>query len=157
MKKCTKCGEEKELEEFYKYNQCRECDKEVSKNYYKLNKEKFSTNQKKYRKENRLKYPEKYLIWNIRHRAKKKGIVFDLKEKDIIIPKVCPVFKKPFVFGTGKQEAFSPSVDRVDNTKGYIKNNIIVVSVKANFLKNNATIKELILLADFYKQLNKES
>ena len=136
---------------------CKLCDKKKSKNYYEKNKEKFSINQKIYRKENKPKFPEKYLLWGIKYRAKKKGIPFNLDLDDIIIPEVCPVFKKPFVFGTGKQELFSPSVDRIDNSKGYIKSNIVIVSVKANFLKNNATIEELEALANFYKQFKKES
>jgi hypothetical protein len=36
-----------------------------------------------------------------------------------------------------------PTLDRIDSTKGYIKENIQVISFKANRLKNNATVDEL--------------
>ena len=185
MKKCSKCGYEKSLDEFGKDKKgkfgrrsvcflCRKKlywvnvqesrkqkrityhkykDKEKRQNYYKENKIEINVERRK----NYLKNPLKFLIRNAKNRAIKKGISFDLKEEDLNIPEVCPVFKKPFVFGTGKQELFSPSVDRIDNSKGYIKSNIVIVSVKANFLKNNATIEELEALTNFYKQFKKES
>ena len=149
MKKCTKCGEEKSLDEFYKReiskdgkrSFCKECEKILA---------------RKFLKENRLKYPIKYLINGAKHRAKKKGIPFDLTENDLKIPEICLVFKKPFIYGCGRQD-FSPSIDRIDNTKGYLKDNVIVVSMKANQIKNNATIEELQIVANFYKQFKKES
>ncbi len=40
----------------------------------------------------------------------------------------------------------SPSIDRVDNSFGYTKNNVLIISYKANAIKNNATLEELELL-----------
>ena len=89
----------------------------------------------------------KVVMANIRHRAKKQGLEFSITHKDIIIPEVCPVFKTPFVFGadgkTTKANPNAPSVDRVDNTKGYTKDNIRIISYRANILKKNATLEEL--------------
>jgi hypothetical protein len=44
-------------------------------------------------------------------------------------------------------------LDRVDNTKGYVKGNVIVVSRRANVLKKDATLNELRQLADYYEHL----
>ncbi len=42
----------------------------------------------------------------------------------------------------------SPSLDRIDSTKGYTKGNIWVISNRANTLKNDATLSELKLLVE---------
>ncbi len=141
-KPCTKCGEVKSLDEFYnrknvndgKYSFCKVCDNKRTREY-------------------RHKYPEKHLWWAARYRAKKYGIPFDLTIEDIVIPEVCPVFKKPFVFSIGRKHGLSPSLDRIVPSKGYIKGNIIVVSWRVNAIKNDATIKELEVITNFYKNL----
>ena len=37
----------------------------------------------------------------------------------------------------------SPSLDRIDNSKSYVKGNVKVISYKANILKGNGSIEEL--------------
>lgn len=69
---------------------------------------------------------------------------------DLIIPDKCPVFNKPFIYG---DHDWTYSIDRLDNDKGYIRGNILIVSNKANRLKNNATMADLRAVVDFYEQL----
>ena len=78
-----------------------------------------------------------------------------------LIPKdlKCPVFETKFTFGMqpaslDKQRAMT--VDRIDNTKGYHKDNVVIISFKANAMKNSATLKELYQVADFYYELEKK-
>jgi len=52
---------------------------------------------------------------------------------------------------TGTAGDNSPTLDRIDNTKGYTKDNIIIVSFKANTIKNSATIEELEKVLQYYK------
>jgi len=47
----------------------------------------------------------------------------------------------------------SPSLDRIDNTKGYTPDNVVVVSNRANSIKRDATPDELMAVAKFYMQL----
>ena len=42
------------------------------------------------------------------------------------------------------------SIDRIDNNKGYTKDNIQIISKKANSMKNSASYEELII---FYKNI----
>ena len=43
--------------------------------------------------------------------------------------------------------SFSPSLDRIDSTKGYVPGNVWVISNKANRMKSNAAAEELIIFA----------
>ena len=79
-----------------------------------------------------------------KYRAEKRGIEFNLDLEDIIIPDKCPILEVPFVYGDANNHDYSPSLDRIDNSKGYIKGNIQVISSKANTMKNSATSEELI-------------
>ena len=78
-----------------------------------------------------------------RNRAKRKGIEFNIDETDITIPEICPLLEIPIEYGTKSNYDRSPSLDRIDNTKGYIKGNVWVISQKANAMKNSATFEEL--------------
>lgn len=101
--------------------------------------------------------PETYLLRLAKRRAKQKGLEFNLEAHDIQIPELCPVLGIP-LHSLGQQGEDrrgkcddSPSIDRIDNTKGYIKGNILIVSVRANRLKSDATPEELMKLAKFYE------
>jgi len=54
-----------------------------------------------------------------------------------------------------KNNDLTPSIDRIDPKKGYVKDNIIVVSMRANRIKNDATVDEIRKVADFYEKLLK--
>jgi hypothetical protein len=54
-----------------------------------------------------------------------------------------------YSMGGGKRPD-SPSIDRIDNSKGYVKGNRVVISMRANRLKSDMTLCELRALADFY-------
>jgi hypothetical protein len=96
----------------------------------------------------------KHMYWAIKVRANKKKIEFNIGHKDLIIPEKCPLLGIPLNEPqSGKLSKGSPSVDRFDPSKGYVKGNIWVISNRANTLKNNASIEELELLV---KNLKKE-
>lgn len=58
---------------------------------------------------------------------------------------LCPVTGKAFTYSTG--EGTDWSVDRADNTKGYVRGNILIVSQEANAAKGNKSLEEIRTLA----------
>lgn len=64
----------------------------------------------------------------------------------------CPVF--PWItLAWGEYESgCSPSIDRVDTSKGYTPENCRVISWRANRLKSDATPEELVLLLAYTSQ-----
>ena len=91
------------------------------------------------------------ILKTLRHRAKRKGLLFDLTKEDIIIPDICPIFgfKLEHNFGKNGGKYNSPSVDRSDNNKGYIKGNVWVISQLANAMKSEASPEQLIKFAEW--------
>lgn len=100
------------------------------------------------RQEKRKENPERVLINQVRGRARRSGISFDITESDISIPDVCPVLGIPLITsninGEGQREYRNyASIDRKDPQVGYVKGNVQVISARANRIKYNATSDEL--------------
>lgn len=109
------------------------------------------------RRKNNWKYkPSLHMLNNSKQRAKVSGLEHNLTVDDINIPDFCPVLGIKLETGDRKNHYNAPSIDRIDNTKGYIKENVVVVSTRANLLKKDATINELIMLAKFYSELTEK-
>lgn len=98
--------------------------------------------------------PVKRLLAITKYRARKRDIPFGLTEDDLAIPRFCPVLGVPLYRAAGgrAQGPNSPTVDRIDPDKGYIKGNVMVISAKANQIKSNATPQELLQVACFYQE-----
>lgn len=125
---------------------CKEC-------RTKYNAEKGGTHYIRWKKNN----PVGALMAGRRADAKQRGIEFTITEDDVIIPDVCPVLGIPIVCTAGKTRTNnSPSIDRIDNSKGYVPGNVVVISWRANLLKKDASINEIIMLAEFYSKFIKE-
>lgn len=82
-------------------------------------------------------------------RAKNKSLEFNIEISDIQIPKRCPYLdiELRFVKGRSGGSYNSAALDRIDNSKGYIKGNIEVISHLANQMKASATKEQLILFS----------
>lgn len=94
----------------------------------------------------------KILLKSARNRAKEHGIKFSIKLEDVYVPAFCPVLRIPLELG-GDTRDNSPSLDRIDNAKGYEPGNVVVISMRANRFKSDATLEELTLLVEFYSSL----
>jgi hypothetical protein len=75
--------------------------------------------------------------------AKSKGREFSLDLSDIVIPDRCPVLGIPLDCTVKRPADNLPSLDRIDNSKGYIKGNVWVISWRANYIKRDSTLSEL--------------
>lgn len=96
----------------------------------------------------------KYVIVKLRSKAKQEGREFNLTPEDISIPEYCPVLGQKLILGsgkTGRTAPYIPSIDRFDNTKGYTKDNIRVISLRANMLKSDSTVPEIEKLLKYMK------
>ncbi len=101
----------------------------------------------------RVKYYERYLVVRLRRKAEKLGLPFDLTEEDVVVPSVCPVLGIPIEKDGRGQRDTAPSVDRTIPGRGYVQGNVAVISMKANRIKNDATLEELRLVVQYMEGL----
>ena len=101
----------------------------------------------------RKKNPVTFMLSRAKIRAKTRGLAFDLVTGDIAIPEYCPVLGLKLRVADGCANDASPELDRIVPSKGYVKGNVIVVSRRANRIKNDATPEELQKIASFYAAL----
>lgn len=91
----------------------------------------------------RVNSPSEYLLSGAKQRARRGGLPFNIDASDVAIPEFCPVLGLKLVPLSGKRTNATPSLDRIDPSKGYVKGNVWVISWRANRLKNDATLEEL--------------
>jgi len=164
---CTICKIDKPLDQFQKgtgklgrRSQCKQCCKEkydtpersrklqqyknwrrhTDDNYRKAENEKTRLNLKL--------HIEACLFRAARARARQKNIIFTIQISDIILPEYCPLLGIKLEKADWKAKSNSYSLDRIDSTKGYIPGNIWVISRRANLIKNDATVDELVMIAN---------
>jgi len=94
-------------------------------------------------------------LWlnNIRLRAKKKGLPFDITLDDLVFPDVCPVLGIPMKARSGAFSDNSPSIDRTIPELGYVKGNVTIMSYRANRIKCHATLAELRAIVRYMEAL----
>lgn len=102
-------------------------------------------------RDQRKYHPEKMMLKKARERANQKGLPFNLSKEDILIPDTCPVLNIPIMRQEGKCSDNSPVLDRIDNNKGYVKGNVMVISHRANRIKSDATAPELFAIYCYMK------
>ena len=91
---------------------------------------------------------EKRLVISARSRAKKRGVTCNITHEDISIPEFCPILGIELQLSTGNGGSKnSPSLDRIDNSLGYTKGNVQVISNLANTMKSYASKEELVTFA----------
>lgn len=117
--------------------------------WYNRNKEKESLR----KQDQRTTDPIGYILSRIKSKAKREGREFNLSREDIVIPEICPVLLIPLKFGPYKERWSSPSVDRIDNSRGYTKDNVAIISFKANMYKSNMSKEDIKRLYDYVSDI----
>lgn len=131
--------------------------REYDKLYKRKNKQKYSKYRKDFYLKNKNKIkehdlnrilikPEYFLFSSARQRARKKSLEFKITQEDIKYlldtTKECPLRKTPFERGKNHiPNDNSASIDRIDSTKGYLKDNIQIISYRANIIKSDTNLE----------------
>jgi hypothetical protein len=109
-------------------------------------------------KAQRDKDPRQAILCRARRRAARKGLECTLTKEQIVIRSRCPYLGIPLripKYGEGHPDD-SPTLDRIDNSLGYIARNVVIVSARANRIKNVAQAPEILeKMADFLVRCEK--
>jgi hypothetical protein len=165
-KTCSACKKQLPLFSFSKnlaakdglQYKCSFCDLEYQKQRRENNKEAVLEYGRAYQKNRRksFEYRLQMLLNASKQRAKLKSREHSITLEDIKdlypVDGKCPVFGFNLEFNDAGFRETSPSIDRIDSDKGYTKDNIQIISWKANRLKAYATVEDLEILVAFLKQ-----
>lgn len=83
--------------------------------------------------------PAAYLWKVAKARAKKLEIEFTITPADIVVPERCPVLGVRISVLNRAADQDGASLDRIDNTKGYVPGNVAVLSRRGNRTKGDLT------------------
>jgi hypothetical protein len=137
----------------YQYERCATCIRRAAKRRYNSSprgrsmaarrrnrsKERLAQNERRWR----VKNPARTMLIDARKRAGDRGLEFTITLEDVFVPDTCPLLAIDIAVGVGKMTDNSPSLDRIDPTKGYVPGNVWVISWRANRIKSNASLEEL--------------
>lgn len=148
---CTGCGERKPLSEFYRWKRGREgrrAECKVCSTLAVLS--------------SKRKNPKRAICSVMLNDARKRSAKRGYGDLNIttnyllsIASDNCPVLEIPlrWEYGHGKGVSDrSPSLDRIDNSKGYVVGNVAIISIRANTLKRDASLSEIKALASYMEK-----
>lgn len=174
-KTCTKCHTTKSITEFYKckggkfgvHSRCKVCQGIERKQWADDNREWNNERARQYRKtpkntvyesEYRKKYTATFdgtvtrLLSGAKKRSKEDSLLFDLGREWVtkhLKPMVCEAsgiaLTLEKIVGV-HHNSFRPSIDRIDNSIGYLKSNCRVTSVMYNRMKNDGDDATVVLM-----------
>lgn len=89
-------------------------------------------------------------------RANEQNVSFGLEESDIVFPERCPVLGIPIILletdGPRKRTDNTPSLDRIIPALGYVKDNVSIISWRANSLKSNGKLEDFEKIVQYLKK-----
>lgn len=149
LKVCNMCKQEKPLGDFHLMKKS----KDGHQSHCKICATNYKQKHPGYlnHKKNHTKDYRKGLIRAAKHRAKIKGVPFNITWKDLNLIWTCPVLNIP-IFSDSLNNQNAPSIDRLIPEKGYTKGNVRIISRRANTLKGDSTINEMELILKYMKE-----
>lgn len=92
---------------------------------------------------------------NAKKRDRKTGVPveFTIERADLVWPTHCPILGLELDWYADTRQENSPSFDRVDSSKGYVKGNVQIISWRANRIKNDGSADEHRAIADWLDKL----
>lgn len=152
MKKCIRCGKEVTDKDLSRRDKntlrkiCKCCTNKEAKDRRLRNHDYYRSQERIAERKLHCQDRRKRMLKGARERAEIKGLQFDLVISDFTIPEFCPILNIPL---DSRDRNHAPSLDRIDNKKGYIKGNVRVISNKANTMKKDSTIFTLLLFIKY--------
>lgn len=122
----------------------------ATKRWYYNNHDYCLSSKSKWRRENPFKAKAVSLISNAQRRAAKKNLECSISMDWVVaqLEKGCALSGLPFDFNTGGiMSPYSPSLDRIDQSKGYTEDNTQVILQGINGLKLTGTNEDVITIA----------
>lgn len=126
---------------------CKDCQKIMSKEHYKMNKPVYNINRKNYRTE----YPIKYWVWSSISSHKRRGYIINISSKELERiannTKICKYCGCELKYTYGERKTVkrnSPTLDRIDCEKEINKNNVQIICFKCNVTKQERSHKEFV-------------
>lgn len=104
-----------------------------------------------------IEWRKDHLFKCLKNRAKRENIPFNLEYSDIVWPTHCPVFNCVLIYDNlTKSQNNSASFDKVVPHLGYVKGNVRIICHRANWLKQDSTIKQLENIIRYMKEHQSE-
>lgn len=162
-KTCTTCNTEKAVSDFYRHRtgkfgvaaSCKVCASKASCNWAKRNKEKkrslcrkyYSRHASKWQEYGGVKHWPKRLLKNAVNSSEARKLDAPTIDEAWILeqPMVCP-YTGLVLAPSAEKSLWQPSLDRVDNTKGYTPENTRLTCLGWNLLRNDLSIEHALSL-----------
>ena len=145
-KRCPACQKKFPVTMFYKKTSARDGRRDYCKKCD-------SKRNAEYKEQNPVLIQTGQMICSAKKRAVKKQLSFDIDTEYVrsLVVSHCPILGMPLEWSCQRNVGRivldgSPSLDRIDPTKGYVKGNVWIISYRANLIKSNATHEELKLV-----------
>lgn len=151
---CPRCRELLSLKKFNaKPYRCKECVREAARDWASRHREYYREASRRHRAEAKELGPIYFLFAGARCRAKRNRREFSIGYDDFTpLPEFCPALGLKLNYDSrGKLKDDSPTLDRIDNSRGYVPGNVAVVSWRANRLKLGASAAELDRIASWMR------